>query len=84
MSRHDIPARDSKYTVVVGWDRPMRTFFAHVKDPSLDEDEEMVLWIGGLFDEVKTVEGLAEAIKAYADLPEKMATTLWHDQHAGR
>jgi hypothetical protein len=84
MSRHDIPARDSKYTVVVGWDRPMRTYFAHVKDTTLDEDEEMVLWVGGLFDEVKTVEALAEAIEGYADLTLGMAATLVEDHNKGR
>jgi len=83
MSRHDIPARDSRYTVVVGWDRSMRTFFAHVKDPSLDEDEEMVLWVGGYFDEAPTVQDLMAAVEPYADIGEEMATKLWHDKQGG-
>jgi hypothetical protein len=83
MSRHEITPRDAKHTVVVGWDRPMGTFFAHVKDPSLDEEEEMVLWVGGLFDEVKTVTGLAKAIRAYADLTDEIALALLVDQQKG-
>jgi hypothetical protein len=83
MSRHDIAARDTKYTITVGWDRPMRTYFAHVKDWTLDEDEEMVLWVGGLFDEVKTVTHLAEAIARYADLTDEMVATLLVDRQKG-
>jgi len=83
MSRYDITPRDPRYTVVVGWDGPMRTYFAHVKDPSLDEEEEMVLWVGGLFDEVKTVTELAKAIARYADLSFDMVATLLVDRLKG-
>lgn len=83
MSRHDIPARDPKFTVTVGWDRPMRTYFAHVRDPSLDEDDEMVLWVGGTFDEVKTLDELVAAVHPYADLSEDMVTKLFYDKQGG-
>ena len=47
MSRYPFPAQDPCFTVVVGWDNPLATFFAQVFDPSIDDDDEAyVLWIG--------------------------------------
>jgi hypothetical protein len=40
MSRHSIPARSLGYSVVVGWDNPLMTFFAQVEEENpADEDE---------------------------------------------
>lgn len=49
MSRHHLVALDPAHEVVVGSDRPLRTFFAQVTDVTADEDSDArtVLWIGG-------------------------------------
>jgi hypothetical protein len=80
MSRHTIPARDSKHSVTVGWDPPLQTYFAHVKDWTRDEEDEMVLRVGGWFGEVQSVSALAVAILGYADLLPAMAQTLASDR----
>jgi patatin-like phospholipase/acyl hydrolase len=47
MSRYEIEAKDSeKYVVVIGWDRPLQTFFAQVIEKGRDHDWDMRLWTG--------------------------------------
>ena len=59
MSRHDIPAKRPGFTVVVGWDNPMSTFFAQVEDKTAGEDDDpVVLWLGGRHHEVLRPEDL--------------------------
>lgn len=83
MSRHTVPARNPKHTVVVGWDHPMQTFFAHVKDPSLGEEKEMLLWLGGKLREVYEVEDLAKRLSFYATLSPVICTRLYADRDGG-
>ena len=51
MSRHELVPLDRAHQVVVGWDRPLHTFFAQVLDVAADEDGDTrtVLWVGGEF-----------------------------------
>lgn len=52
MSRHDVPSLRAGYCIVVGWDRPMRTYFAQVRrDDAEDDSEPNTVWLGGEFDE---------------------------------
>lgn len=37
---------DEARELVVGWDPPLRTFFAQVYDTSVDEDENPIVWLG--------------------------------------
>jgi hypothetical protein len=48
MSRYTIPSFDPNYEIIVGWDWPMRTYFAQVKDTRQAEGDEgfMRVWIG--------------------------------------
>src|SRR5215472_4662653 len=55
MSQHKIAT--SPYTVIVGWDNPLQTYFAQVIDPSKSEEEELVCLIGAS-DELTTVDSL--------------------------
>ena len=49
----------------------MRTFFAQVHDLTKEESEnDLVLWIGDNYDEIKSLKGLIEAIAEYAVIPE--------------
>lgn len=74
MSRHEIPAKRPGFTVIVGWDNPMMTFFAQVEDEAAGEDDDpVVLWLGGHHREVLRPEDLAAPLAPYADL---MATHI--------
>lgn len=89
MSMHEIPARDSKYEVVVGWDQPMNTYFAHVKDTTISEGDEeerdlIVLWLGGTFDEILTVSLLSTKLYEYAEITGEMVRTLFEDKQLRR
>lgn len=80
MSRHEIPAKRADVIVSVGWDSPLQTYFAQVeqKDPS-DEDEGILLWVGGSPKEIQTPEALAGALAAYADLSAETIAALRAD-----
>lgn len=78
-----IPALKEGHEVVVGWDRPMRTFFAQVTDPTREEEDQILCWAGGLFDEHKSVDGLAAAIAEYAEIDEATRDLLNLDKVLG-
>jgi hypothetical protein len=64
MSRHTI-ARDSEREIVVGWDPPLGTFFAHIYDVSTrDMEEDLIDSIGHLPGAVVAVEDIAEWLLA--------------------
>jgi hypothetical protein len=63
---------------VIGWDKPLHTFFAQVWDnESLSEDPE--LWVGVSFGQVPTCEHLEQVLKPYADIPEHIGIQLTKD-----
>ncbi len=81
MSRHQLSPLNPAYEVAVGWDRPLRTFFAHVIDTSADEadDGRTVLWIrtdaGAVPDPAMDV----QAVAPYAVIPAELEQTLRGD-----
>jgi hypothetical protein len=108
MSRHTIPAREEQYSIVVGYDRGMSSFFGIVTDIEIErkadeaaervtqaeinketpaaEDlrlcdaEAVAYWIGAAcVGEIRTVEDLAERMKAYAEIAPEMLETLRRD-----
>ncbi|WP_234729992.1 hypothetical protein [Acidocella facilis] len=81
MSRHNIPAFDKRYEIVVGWDWPMRTYFAQVHDNEATEDENLVpIWIGTSFDEILTPEELVKPIAPYGALQDNVIAILHADR----
>jgi hypothetical protein len=45
MSQHVVIDEDeTKY--VYGWDQPLQSFFLQVHDPTLEEDENPLVWLG--------------------------------------
>lgn len=58
MSRYAVPA-SGKESFIVGWDPPLGTFFAQEYGPSLEDDEDnLVWWIGYEPGEVTTIADL--------------------------
>ena len=81
MSRYSFPAHTLGFTVVVGWDNPLATFFAEVFDPSIDEDEEAyVLWIGTELQAIPTVGALQAQLAGWATIPAEIVAYLTCDQ----
>ncbi len=82
MSRHRItqlPEHQTKLHIVVGWDPPLRTFFANVIDVEKDEaddDAATLLMVGCRYDEIPTVTKLQERIAEYAVIPSDLLPVL--------
>jgi len=83
MSRYHFPAQDPRFTVVVGWDNPLATFFAQVFDPSIEDDDEAdVLWIGTAPQAISTVAALQAQLAGWATLPAALVAQLTREQQA--
>jgi hypothetical protein len=81
MSRHSIPAFDQRYSIVVGWDWPMRTYFAQVLDTDAIEREDRIrVWIGASFDEIQAPEELRLPVAAYGTLTDDIIAHLHADR----
>ena len=83
-SRNTIPALASCLTVVVGWDNPMRTFFAQVdRRQQLDDPRDpILLWLGSSLGEVSRPEDLVAPLARYAELTGAHLETLRTDRAA--
>lgn len=96
MSRHTIRAKTpERHEITVGWDRPLRTFFAHVHDRDIlrridaeeiseDDEDPIILWVGGKHGECPTVEELAQRLEPYADIPAEIRAVLAEDKTQNR
>lgn len=84
MSRHTLKALLATHTVVVGWDRPMGTFFGHVQDLTINEEDRdpIIVWLGGDFGEITSAATLIERIRPYAVIPDNLQATLEAEQVA--
>jgi hypothetical protein len=80
MSRHQIPAKSQNHQVTVGWDNPMSTYFAIVTDETADEDDNVLLWLGGIDREYPRVEDMVKPLKPYADLTDDVIAILRNDR----
>lgn len=78
--RHDLPHQNGKGQVVVGWDNPLRTFFAQAVDSSIGLDNvdtfDLSLWAGAGYQEITTVEQLRQVLRGRAEIPADLAEHL--------
>jgi hypothetical protein len=83
-SRNTIPARAPGVNVVVGWDNPMRTFFAQVERQQEDDDprDPIILWLGSSSGEVLRPEDMIAPLAPYAELTEEDLEELRADRIA--
>ena len=63
-SSREVSGKRPEFTVVVGWDNPLRTYFAQVDRVN----GECILWIGSGERECPTAEGLVMPLAPFADL----------------
>lgn len=81
MSRYKLPARADRPDIdhgIVGWDRPLETFFAQVFTKA-SPDEDAIVWVGTDFREVRTPEEAIAAVEAYAVVPADIRAKLMND-----
>ena len=81
MSRYKV--NSNEYSIHVGYDQPLRTFFAVVEDHDLPENESddgILLWVGTDYDEIRgSVAQLAQSIAKYASIPYRIVVRLEED-----
>ena len=84
MIRREIPCRRPGFTIVVGWDNPMSTFFAQVTriQDAEDDSDPVVLRLGGFSGEVARAEDLAEPLRPFAGLTAEHMAPLRADRAA--
>lgn len=85
MSRHDLPGLNPDHRVVVGWDPPLRTFFAQVidvaKEKADEEDEDPVLvWAGASAPWLRTVDDVVTVMDGWATISTELQATLQADR----
>jgi hypothetical protein len=77
MSRYEWKRENLKFAI--GYDKPMRTFFAQVHDESLPEKEDnCIVWLGGNFDEYPALAPMLE--KLSENVPHELQLQLEADQ----
>jgi hypothetical protein len=79
MSRYTFEGNRQGLSIVVGWDNPLKTYFAQVWDGGGPGEGELRLWVGAGRDRVPTVEALAELVAPYGDLPAGVFARLEED-----
>jgi hypothetical protein len=78
----DIPANTTG--VRLGWDPPLKTFFAIVQTERANPEQEdpiTHLWVGTTQGELTTVDALQAAITTWLTLPTDLHAQLVEDQH---
>ncbi len=77
MARNIIPAFKPNHQVVVGWDRPLQTFFVQVFEvPYVGGDGGPIFEAGNAQYEIPTVGKLQEIVITYADIGWDIANLL--------
>ena len=82
MSRHDFPGRNGASELVIGWDRPLQTFFIQALRPHrhLDGESETIAWHGTSPREIATAREAVTIASRWADLPGDIAIILETDR----
>ena len=79
MSRYTFEGNRPELSIVVGWDNPLKTYFAQVWDGGGPGQGELRLWVGAGRDRVPTVEALAGLVVPYGELPADVLAQLEED-----
>ena len=86
MSRYELPAEnihDPNVTaIVVGWDRPLKTFFiqVHVPHPTYEGETRTVLHEGCDLDKPVTMDEIKTMISPYGSVPPEIEEAMKSDQ----
>jgi hypothetical protein len=90
MSQHFLKPLNPQHEVLIGWDRPLSSFFLQVRDLDRDEDEDrdleyevdpILVWLGA--DGFRTqpeVDPVLEEARKWAVIPEFLRERLLRDE----
>jgi hypothetical protein len=79
MSRYKFEGNRPEFSIVVGWDNPLGSYFAQVWDGGELEEGNLRLWVGAGADKVPTVEALAGLVASYGIIPAEVLARLEAD-----
>lgn len=86
-SRFRLQGSADAVTVVLGWDKPLQTYFAQVWDGEIggdcEEPDNLLLWAGCRWQELPTIESLARTLADYAAIPDDLRARLAEDRLSG-
>lgn len=87
MSRYELkPKADQPDVIkaVVGWDRPLQTFFAQVftRTEAEPEEGEATIWLGTEPGELPSPEAALTVVSPYAEITDDLVSTLARDMNA--
>ncbi|MBA3895827.1 MAG: hypothetical protein H0X36_01530 [Sphingomonadaceae bacterium] len=79
MSRHELrPLTAGGRTTcgVVGWDRPLQTFFAQLFSLNEEGEDQAHIWVGTFPRELDSAAAAIAIVKAVCETPDGLAATL--------
>ena len=91
MSRHqldmraDAPVKIDDLEIVLGWDAPLRTFFAYVKDLEIErasDDDPILIWVGTRDREITDVAAILAHVEPWAIVPARLRSDLEAERSA--
>lgn len=83
MSRREIPLKSPTgraVRAVVGWDRPLQTFFAQVFERDADGQEDAFLWQGTFPGELPTPRSALDLVAPWCEIPDGLSAALAIDR----
>lgn len=86
MSRYELQPREGAHVIkaVVGWDRPLQTFFAQLFTPTAEEpiEGQATTWIGTEPGELATAAAALRIVAPHALVPDDLEAQLRADMEA--
>ena len=84
MSRHELAALDKTAScIIVGWDRPLGSYFAHVYLTGDDNEFDLpTICVGDDFREITDPAHIIDVVRPYAQVPADLTVTLQADAKA--
>lgn len=84
MSQYTYPTKNKDHTAMIGWDDGLQTYFLHVIDETIVEDEEGrdVKWIGATPYEIHDLNLLIREAQLHGHVSEDLERQLYRDANA--
>lgn len=78
---YNFPTDNTDHDGWIGWDKALNTYFLHVVDETLAEDDENrdITWVGTTRSEILNLDVLLSKAKAHGNVDEELRAKLsWH------
>lgn len=84
MSRRKLQPRATRpeiTSIVIGWDRPLQSFFVQIHEQQPQDLEPVIIvWEGTSYGAIPTPHGAIAIVEPYAEIPPTLATDLDADK----